>query len=132
MDHLLGSRWDMNAYRNVALRPGAGQRGRHGSAERLAAWAARHRDPARPLVWIHASSVGEGLQAESVLLELRKLRPDCQFAYTHFSPSATSLARRLPVDVADYLPYDLPHEADRLLDALAPNLLVFSKLDLWP
>jgi 3-deoxy-D-manno-octulosonic-acid transferase len=76
--------------------------------------------------------VGEGLQAESVLLELRRLRPELQFAYTHYSPSAEPLARRLPVDVADYLPYDLPEAAETLLDALSPRLLVFAKLDLWP
>jgi 3-deoxy-D-manno-octulosonic-acid transferase len=109
-----------------------GHRGRREAGSRLAAWGQSRRDRGRPLVWFHASSVGEGLQAESVLLELRRIRPDCQLAYTHFSPSATSLARRLPVDVADYLPYDLPREVDRLLAELAPNLLVFSKLDLWP
>ncbi|MFL5494213.1 MAG: 3-deoxy-D-manno-octulosonic acid transferase [Gemmatimonadales bacterium] len=109
-----------------------GDRGRREAVGRLRAWGLTRRDRARPLVWLHASSVGEGLQAESVLLELRRIRPDCQFAYTHFSPSATSLAQRLPADVADYLPYDLPGETDRLLDALAPKLLVFSKLDLWP
>jgi 3-deoxy-D-manno-octulosonic-acid transferase len=83
-------------------------------------------------VWLHASSVGEGLQAESVLLELRRAHPQAQYLYTHYSPSAESLARRLPVDAADYLPYDLPAAADLLLGALAPRLIVFSKLDLWP
>jgi 3-deoxy-D-manno-octulosonic-acid transferase len=111
---------------------GDGHRQRLGAATRLAAWAAGARDPARPLAWFHAASVGEGLQAESVLLELRRLVPACQLVYTHFSPSAEPLARRLPVDAADYLPYDLPLAADQLLGALAPDLLVFSKLDLWP
>ena len=32
----------------------------------------------------------------------------------------------------DYLPYDLPEAADRLLRALTPDLLVFAKVDLWP
>jgi len=64
--------------------------------------------------------------------ELRRLRPDAQWVYTHFSPSAEQFARRLPVDVADYLPYDSPAAAEVLLEALAPDLLVFSKLDLWP
>ena len=110
----------------------AGHRGRRDAARRLAAWAARSRDHSRPLVWLHASSVGEGLQAESVLLELRPAHPEAQYVYTHFSPSAEPLAHRLPVDVADYLPYDLPAAADLLLGTLAPNLIVFSKLDLWP
>jgi 3-deoxy-D-manno-octulosonic-acid transferase len=110
----------------------AGHRGRHGSPDRLSAWAARDRDPARPLVWFHASSVGEGLQAESVLLQLRRRCPAAQLAYTHFSPSAEAFARRLPVDIADYLPYDLPGPVEGLLRSLRPDLLVFSKLDLWP
>ena len=109
-----------------------GHRGRSTAAARLSAWARSHRDRARPLVWLHASSVGEGLQAESVLLELRPRVPDAQYVYTHFSPSAVALARRLPVDVADYLPYDVPSAVDLLLAELTPDLLVFAKLDLWP
>jgi len=109
-----------------------GHRGRSTASARLTEWARAHRDRARPLVWLHAASVGEGLQAESVLLELRRLRPDAQYLYTHFSPSATALARGLPVDVADYLPYDVPAAVDDLLAELDPDLLVFAKLDLWP
>jgi 3-deoxy-D-manno-octulosonic-acid transferase len=107
-------------------------RARRDAGERLLDWARSSRDDTRPLVWFHAASVGEGLQADIVLRELRRLRPDCQLVYTHFSPSAAGLAARLPVDVADYLPYDLPASVDRLLGALRPDLLVFAKLDLWP
>jgi 3-deoxy-D-manno-octulosonic-acid transferase len=109
-----------------------GHEGRRGASERLQAWAGRHRDRGRPLVWFHASSVGEGLQAESVLCELRELLPSAQYAYTHFSPSARGLARRVPADLADYLPYDRPGAVKAALDALSPDLLVFAKLDLWP
>ncbi len=109
-----------------------GHRHRLGAVDRLVAWASRHREPARPLAWFHAASVGEGLQAESVLLELRRLVPGCQLVFTHFSPSAEPLARRLDVHFADYLPYDRPDAANRLLAALAPDLLVFAKVDLWP
>jgi 3-deoxy-D-manno-octulosonic-acid transferase len=116
----------------VDRKVGDGHRRRRGAVARLSAWAASGRDTSRPLAWFHAASVGEGLQAESVLLELRRLVPHCQLVYTHFSPSAEPLARRLTVDAADYLPYDLPGAAAQLLEALAPDLLVFSKLDLWP
>jgi 3-deoxy-D-manno-octulosonic-acid transferase len=111
---------------------GEGHRPRRRAADRLAWWASSHRDYGRPLVWFHAASVGEGRQAESVLDELRRQVPACQIVYTHFSPSAEPLARRLSVDVADYLPYDAPSTVERVLDALAPDLLVFAKLDLWP
>ncbi|HEX6105263.1 MAG TPA: glycosyltransferase N-terminal domain-containing protein [Gemmatimonadales bacterium] len=109
-----------------------GHRGRRGAAGRLRAWSEQRREAERPLIWFHASSVGEGLQAESVLRELRALLPQAQYAYTHFSPSARGLAGRVPVDVAEYLPYDQPHAVRDILAALTPDLLVFAKLDLWP
>ena len=106
--------------------------GRRGLAARLAAWAKSHRDPKRPLVWMHAPSVGEGLQAKPVLETLRAEHPDWQLAFTFFSPSAERLAKNLPVDVADYLPLDRPGDVAAVLDALQPTALVFSKLDVWP
>ena len=105
---------------------------RRGVTERLAAWARAQRDPARPLVWVHAPSVGEGLQAKPVLEALRAEVPQWQLAYTFFSPSAERLARTLPADVADYLPIDRGRDVAAVLDALRPTALVFSKLDVWP
>jgi 3-deoxy-D-manno-octulosonic-acid transferase len=105
---------------------------RHHAGNRLLEWARSKRDPSRPLAWFHAASVGEGLQAEAVLRQFRRLCPDSQTVYTHFSPSAAGLAARIPVDAADYLPYDLPANVDRLLSALRSDLLIFAKLDLWP
>lgn len=105
---------------------------RTGVLERLRTWSASGRDMRRPLVWFHAPSVGEGLQAEAVMRALRGARPEWQLAYTHFSSSAEALARRVPADIADYLPYDTPEAAEALLDILRPSALVFTKLDLWP
>ena len=106
--------------------------GRRGLAARLAAWAASQRDVKRPLVWMHAPSVGEGLQAKPVLETLRAEHPNWQLAFTFFSPSAERLAKNLPVDVADYLPLDRAADVNAVLDALQPTALVFSKLDVWP
>ena len=39
-------------------------RARRGIRSRYAAWGLAHRDPARALLWMHAPSVGEGLQAK--------------------------------------------------------------------
>ncbi len=110
----------------------AGLRARSAAGERLLDWSRSRRDLNRPLVWFHAASVGEGRQAESVLLALRRRCPECQIVYTHFSPSAEALAEGIPSDVSDYLPYDLPGNMDRLLQMLQPDLLVFAKLDVWP
>jgi 3-deoxy-D-manno-octulosonic-acid transferase len=107
-------------------------RARRGLVARYRAWADGHRDRARPLLWMHAPSVGEGLQARPVLERLREARPDVQLAYTHFSPSAEPFASRLNVDFHDYLPFDAASATRAALDALHPTALVFSKLDVWP
>ena len=98
---------------------------RRGIRERYAAWGRAGRDPARPLLWVHAPSVGEGLQARPVLELLRRERPDVQLAYTHFSPSAASFAASLDVDFREYLPFDTAGDARAALDALRPTALVF-------
>ncbi len=107
-------------------------RGRVAAPDAVARWAAAHRDAARPLVWLHAASVGEGRQAEAVLRRLRAARPGWQYLYTHSSPSAEPLAASLPVDCAAYLPFDSPAETGRMLDAARPALLCFAATDVWP
>jgi 3-deoxy-D-manno-octulosonic-acid transferase len=109
-----------------------GDRERRRAVARWQQWARGHRDRARPLLWVHAPSVGEGLQANEVLRILRERHPEWQIVYSFFSPSAALLASRQPVDHADYLPYDTRANAEALLTALAPRAVVFTKLDLWP
>lgn len=109
-----------------------GVRARREAAGHLIEWAGAERNRARPLVWFHAPSVGEGLQARVVLETLLGAREDLQSVFTFFSPSAEGLARRMPADVTGYLPWDLPGELAPVLDALAPDLLVFTKTEVWP
>lgn len=109
---------------------------RRGAIAAVRAWSRARRDPGRALVWLHAPSVGEGLQARAVMLELRRSRPDLALVYTYFSPSAESFAASLVAaghaDLAVPLPFDTAGAADALLDALRPAMLVFVKLDVWP
>jgi 3-deoxy-D-manno-octulosonic-acid transferase len=105
---------------------------RAGLIDRYRAWATVHRDTSRPLLWIHAPSVGEALQARPIVELIRSERPAVQIAFTYYSPSAERFSRSLPVDFTDYLPFDRASDIDAALDALMPSALVFSKLDVWP
>jgi 3-deoxy-D-manno-octulosonic-acid transferase len=118
--------------RPLSAKLAAGDRGRREALARWLGWARAHRDDRRPLLWVHAPSVGEGLQAEEVIRLLRAQHSEWQLCYSYFSPSAIALANRLPVDYADYLPYDTRPDAETLVAALRPTALVFTKLDLWP
>lgn len=105
---------------------------RKDARERFARWGGRGRDLTRPLAWFHAPSVGEGLQARPVIAALRASRPEIQIAYTWFSPSAESFAANLDVDFREVLPFDTAAAARTIIRALAPSVIVFSKLDVWP
>lgn len=109
-----------------------GVRGRRNVLDRMEAWTITERDPARDLVWFHAPSVGEGLQARAVVEALRARRPDAHVVYTFFSPSAERFAMGVPADFVDYLPYDRPGDVRRALETLRPHVLAFSKTDVWP
>lgn len=109
-----------------------GLAGRRFADETLVEWGRRSRDPARPVVWVHAPSVGEGLQAKAVMDALLARRPEAQIVYTFFSPSAESLADRFGADVAGYLPWDLRRPCAKVLTAIEPDLLVFTKTEVWP
>ncbi|UCF18553.1 MAG: hypothetical protein JSU87_11455 [Gemmatimonadota bacterium] len=105
--------------------------GRRSLLVRLERWSREERRDV-PLVWFHAPSVGEGLQAQPVIEALRDLRPDVQIFYSFFSPSAEQIAGRLPVHFADYLPFDVVGDLMRAMEAVRPDAVVFSKLDVWP
>ncbi|MGH7665197.1 MAG: 3-deoxy-D-manno-octulosonic acid transferase [Gemmatimonadaceae bacterium] len=109
-----------------------GLRARAGLRPIYAAWGTLHRDASRPLLWLHAPSVGEGLQARPVLEIVRSELPDTQLAYTYFSPSAERFAGSLAVDFRQMLPFDTPGDVESVLSALRPTALVYSKLDVWP
>jgi 3-deoxy-D-manno-octulosonic-acid transferase len=105
---------------------------RRDGARALVDWGRTGRDATRPLLWMHAPSVGEGLMARPVLDAARAGAPQVQRAYTWFSPSAERFAAGLDVDVRAPLPFDTARAARTVLDALRPSALVVARSDVWP
>ena len=67
-----------------------------------------------------------------VIQRVREELPGTQLVYTYFSPSAERFASTVRADFSAYLPFDTARAADRVLRALRPTALVFSKVDVWP
>lgn len=109
-----------------------GVRGRRHAHELLATWGRTLRDRSRPVAWFHAPSVGEGLQARAVKDALVARRPDLQVVFTFFSPSAERFAEGFGADVTAYLPWDLRGPIARTLAAVEPEVVVFTKTEIWP
>lgn len=100
--------------------------------EKIDAWAGAHRDVSRSLLWMHASSVGESLQALPVMNLFRERHPELQIVFTFYSPSAELGARKFPADFVSYLPFDTASAMRHVIASIRPSVLVFSKLDVWP
>ncbi len=105
--------------------------GRREAVERWEEWASNERTDG-PLVWVHAASVGEGLAAEPVIRRLRTAIPAIQIVHSFSSPSAYQWPGRFGTDVSDYVPPDEPGAIHRVLEALQPSLVLFSRGDIWP
>ncbi|MDA0856022.1 MAG: 3-deoxy-D-manno-octulosonic acid transferase, partial [Proteobacteria bacterium] len=109
--------------------------GRIGIWERMDE-ALQQRDWNLPLLWLHAASAGEILQAEPILRQFEK--ENVQIALTYTSVNAKrwleSGSTKLPNSVIwkDYLPIDSHFNALRILAKLQPNALVYVSYDLWP
>lgn len=109
-----------------------GLRGRRDAPAELSRWGRRSREEDRPTLWVHAPSVGEGLQAQAVLEALRVRQPSVRVAYTYFSPSAADFGGVVQADVTTCLPWDVPEAVGPALDGVRPDLVVFTKTEVWP
>ena len=115
---------------NARLRRGV--RGRRTSLPTLERWAEAERDVARPLLWLHAPSVGEALMAQAILSAVRATKPALQSIFTYFSPSAERVAERVGADWHGYLPWDRTRDVQRALDAARPACVAFVRTEIWP
>lgn len=109
-----------------------GVRARARAADHLIDWHRTRRDTSRPLVWVHAPSVGEALMAKAIIGALRGRRSDVQVAFTSFSPSAERVADIVGADVTGHLPWDLPAHVGRAIAELRPAVVACVRTEVWP
>ena len=90
--------------------------------------------PNGPLVWLHASSVGESLSMLSLIERLRRERPEVVILMTSGTvSSARILENRLPPGVIhQFVPVDRMSWVRRFLDHWQPDLVLWVESEFWP
>ncbi len=88
----------------------------------------------RPIIWVHAVSVGEVQAATPVINRLLSEYPQYQILVTTVTPTGAAMVNQQFGDnvIHYYLPYDLPRAVNRFLAILKPVVLIVMETELWP
>lgn len=87
----------------------------------------------KPVVWVHAVSVGEVMAATALVRELRAALPGWVVAVSTTTATGQRLAReRFADSPVFYLPLDFRFAVRRYLAALRPKMVVLMESELWP
>jgi 3-deoxy-D-manno-octulosonic-acid transferase len=108
---------------------------REGLGERLGGVPERLRSEpdTRPVIWIHAVSVGEVLAVSRLISELDHALPGHRILLSTTTRTGQDLARqRIGANRVFYAPLDLPWATRAYLDTLRPELLVLAETEFWP
>src|SRR5712671_3264041 len=103
---------------------------RQNLAERFGFYPTR---PARPVIWLHAVSVGETRAAEPLLRALRSRHPGCDLLITQMTATGREAAQQLfgGALLVAWLPYDYPSAVRRFLRTFRPRLGILMETEIW-
>ncbi|MDP2639505.1 MAG: lipid IV(A) 3-deoxy-D-manno-octulosonic acid transferase [Betaproteobacteria bacterium] len=89
--------------------------------------------PARPVIWLHAVSVGETRAAEPLARALAARYSGHELLLTQMTPTGRETAQQLFGDAATivYLPYDYPGAVARFLTRFRPRLGILMETEIW-
>ncbi|HWP44313.1 MAG TPA: 3-deoxy-D-manno-octulosonic acid transferase [Blastocatellia bacterium] len=93
------------------------------------------RPEGRPVIWVHAVSVGEFNAARPLIDSLKERLPRHALLVSTTTLTGQRLARASvsrSIDGAFYFPFDWAFTVRRSLDRIAPDLVVILETELWP
>jgi 3-deoxy-D-manno-octulosonic-acid transferase len=87
----------------------------------------------RPLIWVHAVSVGEVLAVSRLVKTLDAALPDYLIVLSTTTRTGQALAReRFGANRVFYCPLDLPWAVRAWLNAIRPRLFILAETEFWP
>ncbi|WP_273152076.1 lipid IV(A) 3-deoxy-D-manno-octulosonic acid transferase [Methylophaga thiooxydans] len=88
----------------------------------------------KPLIWLHAVSVGEVEAARPLVASLQETYPQHRILITTMTPTGSARVTKLYGETVlhCYLPYDLPFAVKRFLKTVQPTLGIIMETELWP
>ncbi|MBS0261494.1 MAG: 3-deoxy-D-manno-octulosonic acid transferase [Planctomycetes bacterium] len=91
------------------------------------------RSGARPCLWLHAVSVGEVVQLQSILRDLSSRHPELEVVISTTTPTGYDVARqRYAQHSVFYFPFDFSWAVNAALSRINPTAIALVELELWP
>ncbi len=89
--------------------------------------------PSRPVIWLHAVSLGETRAAEPLLRELQRHHPECEILVTQMTATGREAAVQLFGDAVRvaWLTYDYSSAVRRFLCHFRPRLGILMETEIW-
>ena len=86
----------------------------------------------KKIVWMHCASLGEFEQGRPVLQKIQQEFAEATIVITFFSPSGFEIVKRNNAfKNVFYLPMDSKKHAERWMNILKPNLVIWVKYEYW-
>jgi len=106
---------------------------REGLAERLGSVPDRICKDDRPVIWVHAVSVGEVMAASRLIYELAARLPGWRVVVSTTTRTGQKIARdRFGEDRVFYFPLDFAFAVRAWLRALRPHMVILLETEFWP
>ncbi len=87
----------------------------------------------RPVIWLHAVSVGEVIAARPLLKELRSRYPKHAIVVSNTTETGKSTTAGFPeVDLCLYFPFDFLASVRAILNAVKPRIVIIMETEIWP
>jgi 3-deoxy-D-manno-octulosonic-acid transferase len=87
----------------------------------------------KPVIWLHAVSVGETRATQRLVERLRVTYPSHQILLTHTTPTGRAASEQLYGDsvMRVYIPYDYPFAVRHFLNHFQPQFGILMETEIW-